>query len=1793
MKNYRGIFLRRALLLATAVLSILMVESQTIDLWHTSGSGSERLEYSTESFGTSSGTSTITIDESSTYQTIDGFGYTLTQASAKVISEMSATERSSLLNVIYGSEGLDINIVRLGIGATDLGDYAYSYHDDESGSFSLDGPDMTYTIPILQEILAIDPDIKILATPWSAPAWMKTNNSLRGGELDLAHYADYAQYWVNYMNAMRNLGIEIWAVTPQNEPENAHNTPSMVFTKETELDFVNNHMGPALREANFNCKILAFDHNCDNADFPTHVASNSSYVDGSAFHLYDGGANISAMSTVYNATGKDVYFTEQYTGAGMSFSGDLAWHTEKVMIGSLNNYSKIALEWNLATDPNSGPFIPGTCETCQGAITLDGDNATKNVSYYIAGQMSKVIKKDAVRIGSTGDNTNLVHTAAINPDGSIALVVLNKGGAPTTFNVDYNDAIFDYTLAGGDVVSFKLSFREPVDVEGVSVSPTSLNLIAGETSDLTETVTPDSSTNKSVRWSSSNTNVATVSSSGLVTGIGKGSAIITVTTVDGGFSAISSVNVETIDVTGVSVSPTSATIMERRTLSLAETVSPTNASNQSVIWSSSNTSVATVSSNGLVKGTGEGTAIITVTTEDGEYTATSSITVTPAINTPFIHAEGTKIIDSNGEEIFFTGMNLGNWLVWEGYLMMNEFVYQTHTQYLNNLKDAYGEEKALEFLHEWRLNYVTEQSISELKGLGINSVRVPFHYNMFWDDEAGVEIDHGFQYFDSLITWCTKHEVYILLDMHAAPGYQNIGDHGDNMDVVPNAVDNNTPENRATVKFWDNDGYYIDIAAKVWKHIAARYKDESIIWGYGLLNEPTQVEGREDELLSSMVEMTKAIREVDANHTIVPTGAWWGSQMQFLDWTDSTMQAASGISERWDDNLVFETHHYVFGNTEWLPDLYERPDLTNKLDVPLILGEYGEDTEEILKTMTDWSIENTSGYFPWSFKKMFMDKCLWTIKGNDTYLSLINYINYGGTAPNFDELMLFVKNEIQNGSSSLTWNQGFYDAIKRDCDVDSPSNLTASEITTSSVTINWNDASNEAGYTVSCSDGQSETISANTTSYTFSGLSEFTSYTFNVTAYSDDCVGDPIEINAKTDCGGNQTPFSGSALELPGTIEGEDFDIGCNAYLDFSEGNIGGLYREGDVDITEGANDGYAIGWIDEGEWLEYTVNVQKSGTYNLDYVVASPDGTGEIQLQVDSETLVTMAAPNTGDWGAYDTATAKVSLTAGIQKIRLVFSGALNFDKLIFIEDTPRYLNRIVISPSTTYIYEGDIVDFNATGYDQFNEEYTISETWTVSEGSIDGDGVFAGNALGEYIVTASADTISATATVEVVEEPECTPTVPGVYQAEAFTAMSGIQTENTEDTDGGFNVGWIDEGDWLEYGEICVNSDTNYKFEFRVASKDNGGQFQVQDQNANVLATIDVPVTGDWQNWETVEGIVYLTKDVTTLRLVVTEGGFNINWFESSEYGGEDDILVTGVTLSESSLDLIIDETASLVKTISPVDATDQTVVWASSNEFVATVSAQGVVTAVNTGNAVVSVTTNDGSFVAECNVTVATEIDNPVSILIQAEDYFQMNGIQTENTTDTDGGLNVGWTDGGDWMGYAVEIPSSGTYTVEYRVASLNGGGTLKLETFGGSESYGTLSIPSTGGWQNWTTISHGVNLEAGEQDIAVAVIDGGWNINWLKITKGTLKSAGDEMNEVAVSELTVYPNPVKSELYIQGISDEVNMAIYSASGAKILESVGYSINVEHLNAGVYFIRIQNNGTIEQHKFMKVKN
>jgi glucosylceramidase len=410
---------------------------------------------------------TIDVDEDRWFQEMTGFGAAITGSSAWLINrKLSPASRHALMQSLFDSdEGIGLSFMRLTIGASDFSPRNYTYDDVAPGQtdyslerFSL-APDTADVIPIAHQALAVNPELRFLASPWTAPAWMKTNESLVGGSLKASAYPAYAAYLHRYVSGYAAQGIAIHALTVQNEPAYEASYPSMLMSPGEQAEFIGKHLGPLFARTGTGSLILAWDHNWDNAAFPLAVLTDTSaarYVSGTAFHCYAG--DVSSQRIVHDAfPSKDVYFTECSGGAwSPDFAQNLAWNLRNLVIGAPRNWSRSVILWNLALDPASGP-TNGGCSTCRGVVTVDpaSDSVSYNVEYYALGHISKFVRPGAHRIASTSLTSALLpHIAFRNTDGSRVLIVLNDSGDSCTLKVRTGPEAFTSTLQAGAVATF-------------------------------------------------------------------------------------------------------------------------------------------------------------------------------------------------------------------------------------------------------------------------------------------------------------------------------------------------------------------------------------------------------------------------------------------------------------------------------------------------------------------------------------------------------------------------------------------------------------------------------------------------------------------------------------------------------------------------------------------------------------------------------------------------------------------------------------------------------------------------------------------------------------------------------------------------------------------------------------------------------------------------------------------------------------------------------------------------------------------------------------------------------------------------------------------------------------------------------------------------------------------------------------------------------------------------------------------------------------------------------------------
>ncbi len=432
-----------------------------VSVWVTNGKGSKLLHRDADIPMYPGSQGMISIDTSRRLQEVSGFGAALTGSSAWLIHQLEPARRKALLRELFDpARGIGISYLRITMGASDFSLRDYTYDDLPAGSqdpqlkrFSL-GDDRQDVIPVLKEILEVAPGLRIMATPWSAPAWMKTNGRLAGGKLDPQWYEAYAHYFVKYLRALAAEGIHVDAVTVQNEPLHEAAYPSMRMEAAEQAVFIRDHLGPLFRREKIHTKIIAYDHNWDEPQYPLTILNDpqaAGYVAGSAFHAYAG--DVSAMSRVHDAyPAKELHFTEISGGEwARNFSDNLQWNISNIFIGTMNNWSKSALLWNLALDAAHGPQNRG-CSNCRGVLTLRGDSTLRNVEYYVIAHFSKFVRPGAYRIQSRND-APLESVAFLNRDGGKVLVALNKADTAVSFTVQAGKAVFQYRLEEHAVVT--------------------------------------------------------------------------------------------------------------------------------------------------------------------------------------------------------------------------------------------------------------------------------------------------------------------------------------------------------------------------------------------------------------------------------------------------------------------------------------------------------------------------------------------------------------------------------------------------------------------------------------------------------------------------------------------------------------------------------------------------------------------------------------------------------------------------------------------------------------------------------------------------------------------------------------------------------------------------------------------------------------------------------------------------------------------------------------------------------------------------------------------------------------------------------------------------------------------------------------------------------------------------------------------------------------------------------------------------------------------------------------------
>ncbi len=397
-----------------------------------------------------------------------GFGAAMTDASAYLLQNKLGTRRAAIFHELFGRDpGLGLSFVRVPMGASDFSTRDYTYDDMPAGQtdpslthFNIDA-DRAEKLPAIKTALAINPRLKLVASPWSAPGWMKTTDNLIKGALRPEFYDAFAQYFQKFVDAYAAEEVPIFAVTMQNEPAfEPDNYPGMRLDPPARARLIGKHVGPLFERSGLHTLIFDWDHNWDLPDSPLEVLADSvarRYVDGVAWHCY--GGEVGAQEKVHAAyPTTNAYFTECSGGGWATVFGDnLKYFVGTLIIGSTRGWAKGVALWNLALDQNDGPHLGG-CGNCRGVITINSatGDVTRNVEYYALAHASEFVRPGAHRIASTTDVSGLQSVAFKNSDdGSKALIVLNTAASTVSFSVRSAGMIIPYALPAGAVATFR------------------------------------------------------------------------------------------------------------------------------------------------------------------------------------------------------------------------------------------------------------------------------------------------------------------------------------------------------------------------------------------------------------------------------------------------------------------------------------------------------------------------------------------------------------------------------------------------------------------------------------------------------------------------------------------------------------------------------------------------------------------------------------------------------------------------------------------------------------------------------------------------------------------------------------------------------------------------------------------------------------------------------------------------------------------------------------------------------------------------------------------------------------------------------------------------------------------------------------------------------------------------------------------------------------------------------------------------------------------------------------------
>ncbi|OXA96338.1 cellulase family glycosylhydrolase [Flavobacterium hercynium] len=551
----------------------------------------------------------------------------------------------------------------------------------------------------------------------------------------------------------------------------------------------------------------------------------------------------------------------------------------------------------------------------------------------------------------------------------------------------------------------------------------------------------------------------------------------------------------------------------------------------------------------------------------------------------FLHRDGQNIVDGNGKNVLLRGLGVGGWMVQEGYMLQTQSFASPQYRIRQKIKELVGEETTKEFYAAYKANGITKRDVDSLAAWGFNSIRLPMHYNLYTppieDEKNGAItwIDEGFVMTDNLLKWCAENKMYLILDLHAAPG-------GQGNDAAISDYDTTKPS------LWESEANQKKMIA-FWKKLASRYRDKQWIGAYDIINEPnwnftgTNKNGCDENsngpLRDLMVRVTKAIREVDTNHLIFIEGNCWGNNY-------------NGIFPLWDENMALSFHKYWNYNTT--ASIQKMLDYRKEYNVPIWLGESGENSNVWFKDALSLVEKNNIGWAFWPMKKIENIAGVTSVTKTEDYDVLLKYWKDGGQKPTAE----FAKKALMKMADNykmenLTVKSDVIDAMFRQVQTDDTKPYKKHKVSTKIFATHYDLGTNGKAYS------------------------------------------DKDFVNYRVETG------------------------------NFDEWNKGNTMRNDGVDILpckDAESNGYQVSFIEDGEWLQYTIEAPKEGKYNVALRYASENQEGKLHLEMDNGKKSTITLlPVTGGNEKWTTIVLpEIALNKGPNKIKLVFDkGGFNLN--------------------------------------------------------------------------------------------------------------------------------------------------------------------------------------------------------------------------------------------------------------------------------------------------------------------------------------------------------------------------------------------------------------------------------------------------------------------------------------------------------------------------------------------------